>query len=112
MIFILININDSKLHDMDEKISELLQKLQNTRRTPLTYDDFVKMTSEIMQGQNPKDRQIVLLCEQQLQNNKNETYQTGHGKQANHDGGDNLLKTEVFYLSLGIEPKKEADAGG
>ena len=100
MIYILININDSKLHDMAEKGSELLQKLQNVTRTPLTYDDFVKMTTEIMQGQELKDCQNVLLCEQQLQNSENKTYQPGHRKKTNHNGGDKLLQTETFYLSF------------
>jgi len=85
---------------MAETRAELLQKLTKILQTPLRYDEFVKMTEEIMRGQNPNDYQNVILCEQQLPNNESETYQPGHRKQTNHDGGDKLLQTETFYLSL------------
>ena len=85
---------------MPEKGSELIQKLNKITQTPLTYDEFVNMTTEIMAGQNLKDCRDVILCEQQLQNSESETYQPGHRKQTNHNGGDKLLQTETFYLSL------------
>jgi hypothetical protein len=92
------NINDKKLHDM-KKLPVLLQNLQNTERTPLTYQEFVNMTTRIMEGRN----QDVLLCEQQLQNHESEIYHTGHRKLTNHKGKDKLLGTEVFYLSFILE---------
>ena len=98
MIDIQIDINDNNLHDMSGPVpARLLQRLPNAVRTPLTCAEFLKKMTQIMGDQAPPD---VILCEQQLQNTNNDTYQTGHRKKRKHDGSQKLLEMEVEFLSF------------
>ena len=93
-----ININDKKLYDMSQELTGMLNRLRNTSRTALTYNEFVEMTEKIMKKQNPQDIkecQGIFPYEQQLPTNTGETYETGHINKDNHDGSDKLLKMEV-----------------
>jgi len=77
--------------------SRRLQRLQNAVRTPVTCDDFLKKMTDIMGDQAPQD---VILCEQQLQNTNDDTYQTGHRKKHKHNDSQKLLEMEVEFLSF------------